>query len=430
MIQHDTSDEAHGMHVLVIGGGAAGLIAAGRAAKLGAQVVLLEKMRQVGRKLSITGKGRCNLTNSARLEDFIAAYGPQGQFLRQAFMAFFNSDLVAFIRSLGVDLELERGGRYFPADNRAPDITRALYQWVLDAGVEVYLGSEVRDFIIENDRVIGVRHGRLKKKLVADAVILATGGLSYPDTGSTGDGYRLAEEAGHSIVPTKPALVPLTTSGEVAQSLQGLSLRNVGVRLMVDDKGQDSILGEMLFTHYGVSGPIVLQLSHRVISFLEENRKVEISIDLKPALDEKSLEARLLRDFKEHSTKQLHTILKGLLPASLISVCLHLLELPTDVTGSQITTAERRRLRAWLKDFRLSVTGHRSYAEAIVTAGGVALKEVNPRSMESLIRPGLYFAGEVLDIDGPTGGYNLQAAFSTGWLAGTAAAGAAENPPE
>ena len=430
MNDHTTTDSGaqEGRRVIVVGGGAAGLIAAGRAAETGAEVILLEKMRQVGRKLNITGKGRCNLTNSARLDDFLAAFGSQGKFLRQAFGVFFNSDLVAFIRSLGVELELERGGRYFPVDNNAPDITRALHQWCIDSGVDIHLGSTAKSLVIEDSRVTGVKAGRLGRKQAADAVVIATGGLSYPATGSTGDGYRMAEEAGHTIEPTYPALVPLETDGDIAPRLQGLSLRNVTVRLLVNGKEADHILGEMLFTHFGVSGPTVLQMSRQAVAALAAGGELELSIDLKPGMDEKTLEGRLLRDFKENGNKQLQTILKGLLPASLIPVCLDLLDLPNDVTGNQITTAERRTLRGWLKDFRLKITGHRSYEEAIITSGGVRLIEINPRSMESLIVPGLFFAGEVLDLDGPTGGYNLQAAFSTGWLAGTAAAGGEPSP--
>jgi len=415
-----------GKRVIVVGGGASGLIAAGEAAKAGATTILLEKKIQTGRKLAITGKGRCNLTNSAPLEEFLEAFGPNGRFLRQAFMQFFNTELVGFIEELGVKIDLERGGRFFPVDNRAEDIALALENWAKAAKVEIQTGRAVDELLIENERVAGVQSGR-QKRIEADAVIVATGGRSYPGTGSTGDGYRLAEAVGHTLVPTRPALVPIETAGTVAKALQGLSLKNVSLKFLVDGKEQDQALGEMLFTHFGMSGPIILHLSGQIVDALELRKKVVLSLDLKPAVSEKKLEARLLREFTANGNKQLQNILKELLPAKMIPVCLDLLDLPIDLNGNQVTTDERRRLRHWLKDFSFEVTGHRPIAEAIITAGGVNLKEIDPRSMESQLIPGLYFAGEVLDLNGPTGGYNLQAAFSTGWLAGRSAAGASTN---
>ncbi|MCD6250504.1 MAG: NAD(P)/FAD-dependent oxidoreductase, partial [candidate division Zixibacteria bacterium] len=412
-----------GKRVIVVGGGASGLIAAGEAAKAGATTILLEKKIQTGRKLAITGKGRCNLTNSAPLEEFLEAFGPNGRFLRQAFMQFFNTELVGFIEELGVKIDLERGGRFFPVDNRAEDIALALENWAKAAKVEIQTGRAVDELLIENERVAGVQSGR-QKRIEADAVIVATGGRSYPGTGSTGDGYRLAEAVGHTLVPTRPALVPIETAGTVAKALQGLSLKNVSLKFLVDGKEQDKALGEMLFTHFGMSGPLILHLSGQIVDALELRKKVVLSLDLKPAVSEKKLEARLLREFTANGNKQLQNILKELLPAKMIPVCLDLLDLPIDLNGNQVTTDERRRLRHWLKDFSFEVTGHRPIAEAIITAGGVNLKEIDPRSMESQLIPGLYFAGEVLDLNGPTGGYNLQAAFSTGWLAGRSAAGA------
>lgn len=403
--------------VVVVGGGPAGLIAAGEAAKAGAKTILLEKKKQTGRKLAITGKGRCNLTNSASLEPFLEAFGRNGRFLRQAFMQFFNTDLVAFIEELGVKIDLERGGRFFPVDNRAEDIALALENWAIGLGVEIRTGAPINELLIQDDRVVGVKLGN-HKEIKADAVIVATGGRSYPGTGSNGDGYRLAEEAGHTLVPTRPALVPIETAGTTAKDLQGLSLKNVTVSLLIDGKAKDQALGEMLFTHFGLSGPIILLLSGLIVDALRLHRKVTLALDLKPALSEKKLEARLLREFTTLGNKQLSNILKELLPAKMIPVCLDLLDLPSDVKGNQVTTAERRRLRHWLKDLRFEVTGHRPIEEAIITAGGVNLKEIDPRSMESKLVSGLYFVGEVLDINGPTGGYNLQAAFSTGWLAG------------
>ena len=411
-----------GKRIIVVGGGASGLIAAGEAAKAGATTTLLEKKVQTGRKLAITGKGRCNLTNSAPLEEFLEAFGPNGRFLRQTFMQFFNTELVEFIEELGVKIDLERGGRFFPVDNRAEDIALALKNWTEAEGVEIRTGKAVDELLIENERVAGVQSGR-QKRIEADAVVVATGGLSYPGTGSTGDGYRLAEAVGHTLVPTRPALVPIETAGTVAKALQGLSLKNVTLKLLVDGKEQDQALGEMLFTHFGLSGPIILHISGQIVDALELRKKVILSLDLKPAVSEKKLEARLLREFTANGNKQLQNILKELLPAKMIPVCIDLLNLPSNLNGNQVTTAERRRLRHWLKNINFEVTGHRPIAEAIITAGGINLKEIDPRSMESRLIPGLYFAGEILDFNGPTGGYNLQAAFSTGWLAGRSAAG-------
>ena len=422
-------------HVIVIGAGPAGLVAAGQAAEQGATVLLLEKMDRPGRKLRITGKGRCNLTNVAPLSDFVAHFGPNGRFLRQAFSRFFTPDLVAFLEGLGVPTVTERGGRVFPASQEATDIVDALLRWVRDRGVTLRTRSPVERLLVEGERVTGVRiagnqvssekpgFSDSERLYRADAVIVATGGASYPATGSTGDGYRLAESVGHTVVPIRPALVPLETAGDVAPRLQGLSLRNVTVRLWVDGKKQGELFGEMLFTHFGLSRPTVLSLSRQTIDALRLGQSVRLSIDLKPALDERKLDARLLRDLDAHGKQQFRTLLKGLLPRKLIPVCLDLTGIPPEKLAHQITAQERKRLRAWLKDFRLQVTGHRSFREAIITAGGVDTREVDPRTMASRLVEGLYFAGEVLDVDADTGGYNLQAAFSTGWLAGRSAAG-------
>ncbi|MFZ5918931.1 MAG: NAD(P)/FAD-dependent oxidoreductase [Chloroflexota bacterium] len=407
--------------VLVVGGGAAGLMAAGQAAQMGAETLLLEKMPRPGRKLGITGKGRCNLTNVAPLPDFITHFGENGRFLWQAFSRFFAADLLAFFDKLGVSTVTERGGRVFPASDRATEVVEALLRWVHEAGVTVYTRSPVERLLVEGGGVIGaVVAGRA---FHSDAVIVATGGASYPGTGSTGDGYRLAGSVGHGIAPVRPALVPLETAGDVAPRLQGLSLRNVTVRLLVDGKLQAEAFGEMLFTHFGLSGPIVLSLSRQAVDALRLGQRVALSIDLKPALDESRLDARLLRDFDLNGKRQFHTLLKSLLPGKLIPVCIELTGISPDRVGHQISAQERRRLRAWLKDFRFEVSGHRSWNEAIITAGGVDTRQVDSRSMASRLVAGLYFAGEVLDVDADTGGYNLQAAFSTGWLAGRSAAG-------
>lgn len=414
--------------VIVVGAGAAGLMAAGQAARMGAETLLLEKMDRPGRKLSIAGKGRCNLTNIAPVSEFIAHFGPNGRFLRQAFHQFFNADLVAFFEELGVRTVTERGGRVFPASSQAQDVVDALVRWIHKQGVTLRTRSPVERLLVEGGRVVGVQVSRNRVSeekpgfYRADAVIVATGGASYPDTGSTGDGYRLAQAVGHTIVPIRPALVPLETAGDVAPRLQGLSLRNVVVRVGVDGKKQAEAFGEMLFTHFGLSGPIILSLSRQVVDALQAGQRVILSLDLKPTLDEGKLDARLRRDLDAHGKRHFRAILKGLLPNKLIPVCLDLTGIPADKLANQITAQERQRLRTWLKDFRLEVTGYRPFTEAIITAGGVDVREVDPRTMASRLVEGLYFAGEVLDVDADTGGYNLQAAFSTGWVAGRSAA--------
>lgn len=406
--------------LIVIGGGPAGLMAAGQAAGQGVKTLLLEKMSNSGQKLRITGKGRCNLTNTAPLSEFISKFGKNGRFLHQAFAKFFSDDLKSFFISLGVDIKTERGGRIFPEGDDAPALTDALIKWTENQGVIIKKNSSVEEIIIEDAIIKGVVING--QNINAKAVIVATGGLSYPGTGSTGDGYIFGKFAGHKIIQTKPSLVPLITKGDTAPSLQGLSLKNVNVKVIIDNKKVTERFGEMLFTHYGLSGPVILQLSGLVIDALRSKKSVTISIDLKPALDEDKLEKRLLRDIQEDSRKQFDTFLRGLLPAKLIPVCADLINIPPDKAVNQITALERKHLRKWLKDFQFKATGHRSYKEAIVTAGGIELKNINPRSMESKFVKGLYFAGEVLDLDGETGGYNLQAAFSTGWLAGQSAA--------
>jgi predicted Rossmann fold flavoprotein len=397
-------------------------MAAGQAAESGGDVLLLEKMDRAGRKLHITGKGRCNLTNVAPLPDFIAHFGSNGRFLRQSFSRFFTPDLVVFFEDLGVRTVSERGGRIYPVSEEAGDVVNALVRWIGKRGVNLKTKTPVERLLVDGERAVGVQtiDGQIHH---ADAVIVATGGASYPGTGSTGDGYRMAEAVGHTIVPIRPALIPLETKGDVARRLQGLSLRNITARLWVEGKQQAELFGEMLFTHFGVSGPIILSLSRQAVDALRQGQRVILSIDLKPALGEAKLDDRLLRDLDAHGKRQFRTLLKELLPKKLIPVCVDLTYIPPDRPGHQITAKERGQLLTWLKDFRLEVTGHRPLAEAIVTAGGVDTREVDPRTMGSRLVEGLYFVGEVLDVDADTGGYNLQAAFSTGWIAGRSAAG-------
>lgn len=405
--------------IIVIGGGPAGLMAAGQAAALGARVTLLEKMGTPGRKLFISGKGRCNITNVAPINEFIEHFGRNGRFLRQAFHRYFSDDLLTFFHDLGVDTITERGGRVFPASGLSSDVVDALVNWATREGVKIWTQSPAQEIVIYEQRVLGVRTEHTQ--LDADSVIIATGGASYPGTGSTGDGYTFAQDSGHTIVPIRPALVPLVTAGNTAKQLQGLSLRNVRVIVWTDGKKTASAFGEMLFTHFGVSGPIILTLSRGIVDSLRAKKEVALSIDLKPALDEGKLDARLLRDLKMFSNKQYKTILNELLPKTLIPVCIQQTSISAEKAGHQISAAERKRLRIWLKDFRLNIKDHRKFNQAIVTAGGVDLREVDPKTMGSRLVEGLYFAGEVLDVDADTGGYNLQAAFSTGWLAGRSA---------
>jgi len=407
--------------VIVIGGGPAGLMAAGQAASSGAQVILLEKMDRPGRKLAITGKGRCNLTNATELSDFLAHFGMNGRFLRGAFHRFFVPELLDFFEKLGIQTVTERGGRIFPVSNDANEIVAALVNWAKSTGVVIRPQARAEQLIVADNRISGViihNQNSGAETIPADAVIIATGGASYPGTGSTGDGYRLAKAVGHSIVPVRPALVPLITAGNVAGRLQGLSLKNAGVKVFAGNKKIADEFGEMLFTHFGLSGPVILTVSKLAVDALAAKQKVRISIDLKPALDEQKLDLRLQRDLGEHGKMQFKSILKDLLPQKLIPVCIDLVKIPGEKTGNQVTGEERRRLRTWLKDFSFEVTGQRNFGEAIITAGGVSLKEVDSQTMQSKLVQRLFFAGEVLDIDADTGGYNLQAAFSTGWLAG------------
>lgn len=410
--------------VVVVGGGAAGLMAAGQAAAV--PTFLLERMARLGTKLRITGKGRCNLTNTAELDDFLTHFafpdrgGESKYFLRNAFARFFAPDLIGFFENLGVPVVVERGGRVFPASNDASQVAEALARFAREQGVQIHLRSRVERLLYEGDSVQGVALDS-GERVVAAAVIVATGGASYPKTGSSGDGYRLAEQVGHHIVPVRPALVPLVVAGSDPQAMMGLSLRNVDVRLLLDGQEFARDFGEMLFTHYGVSGPIILTLSGPAVARLGQGR-LEMSINLKPALSPEKLDARLRRDLDRFGKRTYRNLLKGLLPQKMIDVVVARTGVPPDKPGHQISAEERGRLRELLHDFRLTIVGHRPLDEAIVTAGGVDTAEIDPRTMASRIVRGLYFAGEVLDLQADTGGYNLQAAFSTGYVAGRAAA--------
>jgi hypothetical protein len=416
--------------VVVVGGGAAGLMAAGQAARSGARTLLLEKMKRPGLKLGLTGKGRCNITNVAEMDDFLTRFGPSGRFLRQAFARFFNQDLLTLCRDIGLDPVTERGGRVFFANAKATDVGYALLRWLNEEGVKIHRETAVDRLLIEQGRIVGV--AAAGRRWSCDAVVLATGGASYPATGSTGDGYDLAQAVGHRLLPIRPALVPLETAGDTAGDtagrMAGLTLRNIRARLLIDGKKARDISGELTFAEYGLTGPVVLTLSGQAVDALRAGHRVEMAIDLKPALDEKKLDARLLRDLAARGKEPCASLLRGLLPREIVPVCLDQAQVPPERTGANVTARERRRLRLWLKDLRLPISGHRPLSEAIVTAGGVDTREIDPRTMESRLVRGLYLAGEVLDLQADTGGYNLQAAFSTGWLAGRCAARADDGP--
>ena len=406
--------------VLVVGGGAAGLMAAGQAAEAGAAVVLLEKMHRPGRKISISGKGRCNVTNIADLSEFITHFGKNGRFLRQTFHRFFSTELMDFFSACDLALVRERGGRVFPATGQARDVVKAFLTWLERVGVSLRPDSRVESLLFADNRLQGVVCNG--QPVYGTAVILASGGASYPATGSTGDGYEFARSVGHLIVPIRPWLVPVETAGDLARRLHGLHLRNIGARLVIDNRKKKDAFGELLFMKYGLSGPVILSLSGMIVDALREERQVSLVLDLKPALDERKLDARLQRDFQKRHNEQMDSVLRGLMPREMVPVCLAETAIGPDRLAGEIRVAERKRLRHWLKHLSFTVTGYRGFKEAIVTAGGVDLGQVDPRTMESRLCPGLYLAGELLDLQADTGGYNLQAAFSTGWLAGRSAA--------
>ena len=403
--------------IIVIGAGAAGMMAAAKAAENGAEVILLEKMKRVGKKMLITGKGRCNITNTASVPELIKNMIGNGSFLNSAIRAFDNEDVVSFFNELGLVTKVERGGRVFPESDKAADVVGTMMRQLHRLGVKIETEMAVKRILVEDGRVVGIESmsGALYK---SDAVILAAGGSSYPGTGSSGDGYAMAEAIGHTIVPLRPSLIPLETEEEWVRETQGLSLRNVRVTALADGKKIGEEFGEMLFSHFGVTGPIILSLSRVVADALSQNQFVELIINLKPALTPETLDKRIQRDFEKYIRKQLKNSLHDLLPSKLIQPVMDLSYLDGEKEIHQITKEERLRLLETLQHLRLTVTKTRPLAEAIVTAGGVETKQISPKTMESKVVKGLYFAGEVIDIDGYTGGFNLQAAFSTGAAAG------------
>jgi predicted flavoprotein YhiN len=431
--------------VIVIGAGASGMMAAGRAAESGAAVLLLEKTAEPGKKILISGKTRCNLTNSKELDEFITMYGVNGNFLYHAFNHYFRNDLLEFLSRYGVETKTERGGRIFPVSDNAQDVVGAFKRYLSDNKVQIKTGVSVDKILVEKGCIAGVQAGA--KTFPATAVILAAGGASYPATGSTGDGYKLASAVGHTIIKLRPALVPLVVKEiERAKSMQGVSLHNIRLtawqctsgeidiaKTPTKDTGRgipgkrpqapiiESRQGDMMFTHFGIGGPVTLQMSLAVVDALEHGT-VSVAIDLKPALSQKELEKRLQRDFDNYGKRSYHNILKELLPQKLIQPFLEMTGIPAEKCGNEIMAEERGRLLALLKGLRFNIKSSLPMTVAMVTVGGISLKEIDPKTMGSRLVKGLYFGGEVMDIDAETGGYNLQAAFSTGYMAGENAA--------
>jgi len=392
------------------------MMAAARAGELDADVLLLEKTPHLGNKLRITGKGRCNITNMQELTEFIQHYGKNGKFLYNCFSKFFNVDLIDFFEKRGVKTVVERGKRVFPKLNKADEVVNCFIHFLKETKVVIKTNFKVNKIITDGTQVIGVR-SKNNEIINGNAVVIATGGMSYPHTGSSGDGYILAQDIGHKIIPPSPGLVPLEIEEKFIGELSGLSLKNVELTGFASGKKFIQQFGEMLFTHYGISGPIVLTMSRKIISKLNQGI-VTLSINFKPTLTRDILEKRILRELKEYGRMRYKNILRHLLPSKAIMVFTRLSNIPADKLGAEINREERKRIVDQLTNFKLTVRRSRPIEEAIITSGGVALNEVNPKTMESKLIKGLFFCGEILDIDGDTGGYNLQAAFSTGYVAG------------
>lgn len=399
--------------VIIVGGGAAGMMAAAAASETGNHVCLIEKNEKLGKKLFITGKGRCNVTNAADMETLLANVCTNGKFLYSAFYGFDNRAVMDFLEQAGCPLKTERGERVFPVSDHSSDVIAAFQRELKKRGVEIFLNTEVKELCVREEQIAGVilENG---KKIETDKCIVCTGGVSYPSTGSTGDGYRFAEETGHRVTETRPALVPFNVEESWCGRLMGLALKNVSLRLVCGKRQTYEGFGEMLFTHFGISGPLVLSASSYYVP-----GEARVLIDLKPAIDEEQLDKRLLRDFEENKNKQFKNALGGLFPIKLIPVMTELSGIHPDKKVNEITREERRGFVSLIKNLPLTVTGTRGFEEAIITRGGVSVKDVNPSTMESKKIKGLYFAGEVLDLDALTGGFNLQIAWSTGHLAGS-----------
>lgn len=431
------------MKVVVIGGGPAGIMSAISARKLGNEVIIFEKMNQLGKKLLITGKGRCNITSSIDIDEFIKNVPGNGRFLYSAFQNFTNEDIISFMEKHGVKVKEERGNRIFPVSDKSKDVLDAFYKELRDLGVKIVTNAKVENIIVEDGIAKKVEYQQNNNKFVelADRIILATGGKSYPTTGSTGDGYKIVEKLGHTITNIKPSLIPIlanenpsledgsigiyASSRDLCKELQGLSLRNVKISIIDTEKGKIIYddFGELLFTHFGVSGPTILSSSAHIIRYKNIDEmfklgKIKLKIDLKPALDREKLDCRILRDFEKEKNKSFKNSLNDLLPQKLINVIINLSEINLDKKVNEISKKERIRLVNLLKEFTITIDGFRPVEEAIVTAGGINTKEINPKTMESKIVKNLYFAGEIIDVDAYTGGFNLQIAYSTGYTAG------------
>ena len=412
------------MKVVVIGGGPAGMMAAITASQNGNQVTIVEKMQSLGRKLLITGKGRCNITSSLDMDEFIKNTPGNGMFLYSCYKQFTNQDIISFLKEQGLEVKEERGNRIFPVTDKSLDVLKCFTNKIKELNIEIKYNTSVKKIIVGENKVTGVKTN--KGELKADKVILATGGKSYPLTGSTGDGYELAKELGHTVTKIKPSLVPLEIHDKnLCKELQGLSLRNINIQIKDIEKNKNIYedFGEMLFTHFGVSGPTILSSSAHLVRYkdIEEKmrkRKIILTIDFKPALTEERLDNRILRDFDAQKNKQFKNSLDALLPQKLIPIIIEKSEINPNKKVNEVTKEERKKLVQMLKKFEIEIQKFRPIEEAIITSGGINIKEINPKTMESKIIKGLYFAGEIIDVDSYTGGFNLQIAYSTGYVAG------------
>lgn len=410
--------------VIVVGGGPAGMMAAITAAENGNEVIIIEKMSSLGRKLLITGKGRCNITSSLYMSEFIKNTPGNGKFLYSAFQNYTNKDIIEFLKEQGLEVKEERGNRIFPITDKSVDVLNCFIKKIKESNIQCKLDTAVEKILVQNNEIIAVRTN--KEMIKTNKVILATGGKSYPLTGSTGDGYNIAKSLGHTIEKIKPSLVPLEVyEKEYCQSLQGLSLRNIEIKIIDKDKKKTIYedFGEMIFTHFGISGPTILSASahlikYKDIDYLLKKKNIVINIDLKPALSEEQLDERILRDFKEFKNKQFKHSLDKLLPKKMIPLIIKLSKINEDKKVNEITKEERKKIVELLKNFTITIKDFRPVEEAIITCGGISTKEINPKTMESKIIKGLYFAGEIIDVDAYTGGFNLQIAYSTGYTAG------------
>lgn len=408
--------------VIVIGGGPAGMLAAGTAAKYGAGVILLEKNNRLGTKLGFTGQGRCNLTNNEQdINSFISAYGKTGKFLYPALTTFSNQDTIQFFDSLGIPTKTESDGRVFPKSEKAVKVIDALYRYLTRNKVYIEYHTRVIEIVVKNNRVVGVIV-EADREFQADAVILCTGGKSYPQTGSTGDGYKLVEQLGIKVNPLYPALVPLELAESWVKQLQGVALHNINLAIIDANRNAIGFTGDLIFTHYGISGPIALDSSEQIGKLLRNKERVSISLDLLPQFTLKQLDAYLQDYFRDHASQQVQNMFVDFLPKRIVTVLLHLAEIKPDKHINQLTKSERLLFIKTIKNLKMTVKQLRGLEEAMVTCGGIAIDEINPKTMESNRIRGLYFAGEVIDITGKSGGYNLQAAFSTGYIAGLSSA--------